>query len=254
MSTYYETVSNLESVRKKQRIFHHPTSKSKLLRQEMYRFIENHNSNIDTQINDEIFKLITIINSIIIDNNISKLQELVSHGILDEINNSCNKLSSCNNCNSSMSNKNDMSDIKNVMTEIIGTIIQYNREECLLIIAPFIKCKYFDINKFDKPILEDPYKIILFLHSNNFIKLTTKNCKLFHKCVEYGHYQTVKYCLDNKVPVNSCENRAVSCCLYILFLSICLLSIIFNVNIFNKNKSNEMKECVAFWSYYTDLH
>lgn len=186
----------------------------------MYRFIEKHNSNIDTQINHEIFKLITIINAIIIDNNISKLQELVSHGILDEINNSCNKLSACNNNGANQSNKNDMSDIKNVMTEIIGTIIQYNREECLLIIAPFITCKYFDINKFDKPILEDPYKTILFLHSNNFIELTTKNCKLFHKCVEYGHYHTVKYCLDNKVPVDSLYNRAVSCyfLLYLLYL------------------------------------
>ena len=183
----------------------------------MYRFIENHNSNIDTQINDEIFKLITILTSIIIDNDVTKLQSLVSHGILDELNNTCNKSTSCNNCNVS-SNKSDMSDIKNVMTEIIGTIIQYNREECLLIISPFINCKYFDINKFDKPILYDPYKIILFLHSNDFMKLTTKNCKLFHKCCEYGHYQTVKYCLDNKVPVDSCENRAVSFFFYIYYI------------------------------------
>eukprot|EP01084_Bolivina_argentea_P026682 49654_1 len=201
LSSFYETKQNLESAHKRQRIFAHPTSKNKLLRQHMYQFIENHNSNIDTQINDEITKLVNILRNVIIDNNIPKMQELVSHGILDEINNSIN---SYNNNDS-----NDMNEIKNVVTEILGCILQYNREECLLIISPFIKCKKFDINKFDKPILSDPYKIILFLHSNGYIDLTAAHAKLFHKCVQYGHYNTVKYCLDSNVQVNSCENRAI---------------------------------------------
>ena len=167
----------------------------------MYQFIENHNSNIDEQINDEIFKLISILSSIIINNNVCKLQELISHGIFDEINNM------------------NFEDSSRFFHEIIGFIIEYNRQECLLIISPFIdrdKCKYYDINKFNKKILNgDPYKIIIFLHSNNFIKIQQHNneknnlCKLFYKCIQYGSYHTIKYFIHNNFPSNLSENRAI---------------------------------------------
>eukprot|EP00484_Ammonia_sp_Unknown_P019140 CAMPEP_0197032956 /NCGR_PEP_ID=MMETSP1384-20130603/11489_1 /TAXON_ID=29189 /ORGANISM="Ammonia sp." /LENGTH=507 /DNA_ID=CAMNT_0042462689 /DNA_START=107 /DNA_END=1631 /DNA_ORIENTATION=+ len=201
LDSYFEAKQNLESAHKRQRIFTHPTAKSKLLRQHMYQYIDNHNANIDADIHDEINKLICILKDIIIENNIKKLQQLISYGILDEINN----FNSCENTNRNDSN----SDMVKVVTEIIGCVLQYNREECLLIIAPFIECKHFDINKFDRPILEDPLQIILFLHSKAFIDLMASHCKLFHKCVEYGHYESVKYCLNSGVPVDSCSNRAI---------------------------------------------
>eukprot|EP01084_Bolivina_argentea_P267848 454795_1 len=199
LSWYYETKQNLESAHKRQRIFAHPTSKSKLLRCDMNQYIENHNSNIDTQINSEMNKLMRILKDVIIDNDMTQLQQLISHGILHEM----------NECATTTDDTTDSLSNSDIITQIIGCILQYNREEALLIVSPFIECQYFDISKFDKPILSDPYKIVLFLHSNAYISLSACHCKLFHKAVEYGHYETVKYCLDHAVAVDSCQNRAI---------------------------------------------
>mmetsp|Transcript_43362 Transcript_43362/g.71646 ORF Transcript_43362/g.71646 Transcript_43362/m.71646 type:complete len:486 (-) Transcript_43362:99-1556(-) len=217
LSTYYETKKTLQSIHKRQRIFEHPPgSTSKLCRQEIYAYIDKHNTNIDTQIDDEVCKLVCIVKGLIIDNNIPKLQELVSHGILADINNAyCRQEEhevteeDSSNCNTSPKPNALSKDYENVLTDIIGCALQYNREECLLVIAPFLECKYFDVSKFDRPILSDPIKVILFLHSNAGLDLTASHCKLYHKSAENGHYKTVRYCIQNGVPVDSRSNRAV---------------------------------------------
>ena len=117
----------------------------------------------------------------------------MSHGILDEINQFL---------------VNDERMTKNVVTDIIGTVLVYDREECLLIISPWLQCKEFDISKFDRPILSDPYKIILFLHGNGHLNLTASHCKLFLLCIRYGHIESIQYMLSNRVPINVLNDRA----------------------------------------------
>ena len=126
---------------------------------ETREWMDKQNATIDLNISDEIEKIVCILKQLILDNKLTKLQELISHGICEQLTKYCikNPMDSDNIYDCGLSK---------IITDIVGLILQHNRIDCLLLLNPFLDLSLFDISNFDDQFESNPLQCIMFLCEN----------------------------------------------------------------------------------------
>ena len=147
---------------------------------ETREWMDKKNRSIDANILNEIDKLVCILKQLITDNNIGKLQQLISMGICQELEKHCNSIPKSDSVYDCQLSK--------IITDIVGLILEYNRIECLSLLNAFLDLSLFDVAKFDKDFKHNPLQCLMFLcekyKNDSTPKTSNKN-----EIVKNGHYK-----------------------------------------------------------------